>query len=96
MGIDYSAKFIYGTDYDSLVEALGEDELNEMIDNGELETASPYYDSPVSDRFIGIEMRGEYEDPVDMMIAGELAKARFRKIVGPNVEAVFEVRPDVY
>ena len=51
MGIDISAKLIYGLHYSDIPEDILE-EVDEMIDNGELDYASPYYDAP----------RDEYRD----------------------------------
>ena len=45
MGIHIRAKLIYGLPYSDLPEEILED-VNEMLDNGELEYASPYYDAP--------------------------------------------------
>ena len=45
MGIDIGAKLIYGLPYSDLpVEIL--DEVNDMLDMGDLDYASPYYDAP--------------------------------------------------
>ena len=48
MGIDISAKLIYGLPYEDIPEEIL-DEVNEMLDDGELDYASPYYDSPRGD-----------------------------------------------
>ena len=45
MGIDISAKLIYGLPYLDLPEEIRED-VNEMLDMGDLDYASPYYDAP--------------------------------------------------
>ena len=56
MGIDISAKLIYGLPYSDLPEEiLGE--VNEMLDNGELDYASPYYDAHRSEWIVGVEIR---------------------------------------
>ena len=52
MGIDISAKLIYGLNYSDLPEEILE-EVNEMLDNGELEYASPYYDAPREEWIVG-------------------------------------------
>ena len=54
MGIDISAKLIYGLPYSDLPEDILE-EVNEMLDNGELEYASPYYDAPRDEWIVGVE-----------------------------------------
>ena len=45
MGIDIGAKLIYGLPYSDLPEEVLE-EVDEMLDNGDLDYASPYYDAP--------------------------------------------------
>ena len=45
MGIDISAKLIYGLNYSDLPEEILED-VDEMLDSGDLDYASPYYDAP--------------------------------------------------
>ena len=55
MGIDISAKLIYGLSYSALPEEILED-VNEMLDNGELGYASPYYDAPRDEWIIGVEI----------------------------------------
>ena len=64
MGIDISAKLIYGCNYSDLPEEILE-EVNEMLDNGELEYASPYYDAPRDEWIVGVEItawkKGHYD-----------------------------------
>ena len=55
MGIDISAKLIYGLPYSDLPEEILE-EVNEMLDNGELDYASPYYDAPRDEWIVGVEI----------------------------------------
>ena len=59
MGIDISAKLIYGLNYSDLPEEILE-EVNEMLDNGELEYASPYYDAPRDEWIVGVEITACY------------------------------------
>lgn len=59
MGMSISAKLMYGMNYELLCEHLEDevvDQLNEMIDDGELDTASPYYDSDREEWFVGYEL----------------------------------------
>ena len=64
MGIDISAKLIYGLPYSDLPEEILE-EVNEMLDNGELDYASPYYDAPRGKWIVGVEItawkKGHYD-----------------------------------
>lgn len=56
MGMYISAKLIYGCGYSELPEEIL-DEVNELLDSGELDYASPYYDSSRSDWIIGVRIR---------------------------------------
>ena len=56
MGIDISAKLIYGLPYSDLPEEIL-DEVDEMLDDGELEYASPYYDAPRDEWIVGVEIQ---------------------------------------
>lgn len=55
MGIDISAKLIYGLPYEDIPEEIL-DEVNEMLDNGELDYASPTYDAPQDEWIVGVEI----------------------------------------
>lgn len=55
MGIDISAKLIYGCNYSDIPEEIL-DEVNEMLDDGELDYASPYYDAPRDEWIVGVEV----------------------------------------
>lgn len=55
MGIDISAKLLYGLPYDDIPEEIL-DEVNELLDNGELDYASPYYDAPRDRWIVGVEI----------------------------------------
>ena len=64
MGIDISAKLLYGTQYSDLPEEVLE-EVDEMLDDGTLEYASPYYDAPRDEWIVGVEItawkKGHYD-----------------------------------
>ena len=64
MGIHIRAKLIYGLPYADLPEEILE-EVNEMLDNGELDYASPYYDAPRDEWIVGVEIsawkKGQYD-----------------------------------
>ena len=55
MGIDISAKLIYGLPYEDIPEEIL-DEVNAMLDDGELEYASPYYDAPRGEWIVGVDV----------------------------------------
>ena len=54
MGIDISAKLLYGVPYSDLPEEILE-EVNEMLDVGGLDYASPYYDASRDEWIVGVE-----------------------------------------
>lgn len=64
MGMSISAKLLYGLWYKDLVKNMDEDAI-ELLDDevygGEWDYCSPWYDAPVLEWFIGIEM-AEYID----------------------------------
>lgn len=55
MGIDIEAKLIYGVPYADIPEELIE-QVDEMLDEGTLDYASPYYDAPKRKWVIGVEL----------------------------------------
>lgn len=65
MGIDISAKLLYGLPYEDIPEEIL-DEVNEMLDNGELDYASPYYDAPRGDWIVGVEITAWKKGPYDL------------------------------
>ena len=64
MGIDISAKLLYGLPYSDLPEEILE-EVNEMLDDGSLDYANPYYDAPRDGWIVGVEIaawkKGHYD-----------------------------------
>lgn len=59
MGMSIGSKLIYGLRYKDLVDELNEDqveELQEALDYGEVDYASPYYDSPQDRWIVGYEI----------------------------------------
>ena len=65
MGIDISAKLIYGLPYSDLPEEILE-EVDEMLDNDELDYASPYYDAPRDDWIVGVDVGCYGHGPEDI------------------------------
>ena len=66
MGIDISAKLIYGLNYSDLPEEILE-EVDEMLDDGTLGYASPYYDAPRDEWIVGVEVECYATSFVDLM-----------------------------
>lgn len=98
MGIDISSKLIVGLPYDDLIEGMSEEEVenvNEMIDNGELDSASPWYDSPRDSWIVGVEV-GAYGNSVSN-VSFELVNAleTFMNL-GFNVHPKVYCSPNVY
>ena len=65
MSIDISAKLLYGTPYSDLPEEILE-EVDEMLDNDELDYASPYYDAPRDDWIVGVDVECYGVDIVEL------------------------------
>lgn len=88
MGVDVSSKLMYGLFYKDAIEGLGEEEIDEVyeaLSDGEIEYASPYYDAPREEWFIGFTL-GEcfgFDDlgnfTEDLMEARDMFLYRFRK-----------------
>ena len=55
MSIDIEAKLIYGCYYSDLPEEILED-VDEMLDDGDLDYASPWYDAPRNEWIVGVEV----------------------------------------
>ena len=66
MGMDISAKLMYGKYYRELVDSLDE-ETKAWLDvaleqyTGEVDSASPHYDSPTRRWFIGYELEEDFD-----------------------------------
>lgn len=54
MGIDTGAVIIVGLPYDQF--NMAQDELDELIDNGDIDSASPYFDADRDDCVYGIRV----------------------------------------
>ena len=96
MGIDISAKLIYGLPYSDLPEEILE-EVDEMLDNGELEYASPYYDAPRGEWIVGVEItawkKGNYDLGYEIsQIDDEIPEI----LVGDDIDLSVYVTPHVY
>ena len=95
MGIDISAKLIYGLPYSDIPEEMLE-EVDEMLDNGELEYASPYYDAPRDEWIVGVEIaawkKGHYDLGYEIsQIDGEIPEV----LVSGDIDLSVYVTPHV-
>ena len=96
MGIDISAKLIYGTPYSYLPEEIRE-EVDEMLDNGELEYASPYYDAPRDRWIVGVEITTWKKGRYDLGYEISQADKEIPEIlVSDDIDLSVYVTPHVY
>ena len=65
MGIHIRAKLIYGLPYSDLPEEILE-EVDEMLDDGTLEYAIPYYDAPRDEWIVGVGIEAYVVDIVEL------------------------------
>lgn len=95
MSIDVNAKLIYGVRYKDLPEEiLGE--VDEMIDDETLDSASPWYDSERKYWIIGVEFSVSGRDPQNLaesilQIDEEVPEILIRD----DIELLMYVTPDV-
>ncbi|CAN7190884.1 hypothetical protein [Acidovorax sp. LjRoot117] len=91
MGISMDAMLLYGVGFDELSEL---EDLGELLDNGEMDYASPYYDSPRDEWVVGVALPSEIPGEAEMLEFIRQAKAEFesmtgglpgRLIVSPNI-----------
>ena len=96
MGIDISAKLIYGLPYADLPEEILE-EVNEMLDNGELEYASPYYDAPRDEWIVGVEISAWKKGHYDLGYAiSQIDDEILEILVSDDIDLSVYVTPHVY
>lgn len=93
MGIQISASLIYGCRYSELPEEILE-EVDEMLDNGELEYASPYYDAPRDEWVVGKEMICEGVNSRDICFVISDTISNYPDVL-KDVDLKFYVSPDV-
>ena len=79
MGMSINAKCLVGLSYEDLED--DSDELEEWLDDGVLEYASPYYDSAKSEWFCGIEVDSGLS-PSEFIHRLKKAGMEFEKLTG--------------
>lgn len=89
MSIDIDAMLIYGVHYSEIPDDLI-DEVDKLLDNGELDYASPYYDSPRSEWIVGLSCDVNGNEYIDlpnryMGIPEEIVGLDFKFYVSPHV-----------
>ena len=87
MSVDFDAKIIYGARYIDIVEALSQeevDELNEQLTYGEIDYASPYCDAPRDRWIVGYELSDGfiYLDRHGFLLELEDAEKKFKERFG--------------
>ena len=94
MGIDISAKLIYGLPYSELPKEIL-DEVDEMLDNGDLDYASPYYDAPRGDWIVGVECELWGDSPSDAAREMHIANMKLYDLF-KGCDVGFYITPHVY
>lgn len=77
MGISMSAKLLYGAEYEELSTL---DNLDDMLDEGDLDYASPYYDSDKDSWIVGVQLPRQTAGEAEMVQAIRDAKAEFERL----------------
>ena len=83
MGIYYQAVIFYGLPYEELEGSV--ENLEEMTDNGEVDTVSPYYDAPQDEGLVGFMVEASPDYGWTEIYKGnyfEEAKRRFEEVFG--------------
>ncbi len=93
MGIDVDACLIYGIPYSELPEDIIE-EVDELLDNGALNYASPYYDAPRDEWIVGLNFPCWNKGLVDLLIEADNMKWDVPKIIR-DFDLGFYVTPHV-
>lgn len=78
MGIDINSKLLYGMRYDNLVDQLTNEQveqLDEALEWGEIESASPYYDASKDRWFVGYALPEDFDLTGVRFFLGSLEEA---------------------
>ena len=96
MGIDISAKLIYGLPYEDIPGEIL-DEVDEMLDPGDLDYASPYYDATRDEWIVGVEIRAFGKNHYDLSCSIAQIDDEIPDIlVREDIELLVYVTPHVY
>ena len=93
MGIDIDAKLIFGAPYKELAKVEGMENLDDLIDEGELDYASPHYDSDRRHWIVGVALPNEMQVWQSPLIISD-AQIRFLRLTKYNGGRLI-VSPDV-
>ena len=95
MGMSIDAKVIYGCYYSELPREVLDD-VDEMLNSGELDYASPYYDSNRSDWIVGVQIRVNGKTCGDAGYQVQAAEDEIPEIlIRDDLELLVYVSPDV-
>lgn len=95
MGIDITSKIIAGLHYEELLEHISREELDELIDQGNIEELSPYYDAPRDQCAFGFAIvDGNYFAATELDESNILQKitaalSHFKQITGTDGKVLF-------
>lgn len=78
MSIDTSAKLIYGAPFEVLNVCV--EGLEEMLDDGTIDYASPYYDAPRDEWIVGVELPKTFAGEAELVEALRAAESLFREL----------------
>lgn len=84
MGIDIGARIIVGLPYDQIT-GIEREALDEQIDNGDIDGASPYFDAPRDHCVYGIEVAESDYLAEELSLSDEQinsAKQQFKDLYG--------------
>lgn len=97
MGMFISAKLIYGVPYEDIPEDITDD-VDEMLDNGELDYASPTYDAPRDEWIVGASVRTDGCDLNDLgeRLAFETEYTEGLELIQQHCDLGFYVTPHVW
>lgn len=56
MGMSIDSMLMVGLNYENLCDNVDQELVDDLLDSGELDYASPHYDSPRSQWFVGVEL----------------------------------------
>lgn len=99
MGMDISAKMMYGLWYEDLVQTLDDDALElftEELYDGVWETASPWYDSSYQDQFIGFRLSKNFSLDGLEKFKQEIENAESAFFARFGIKGYIQAVPNVY
>lgn len=87
MSVDYNCGIMVGLSYVKAVSRFLEEDIDRLLDDGEISSASPYYDSCRKEWTIGLWVQDV--NPIDAKVLDtkiEKIKEQLRDLIGDDVE----------